>query len=139
MWRWWDTSAGAWGLLAIGVGLGLVLTYVSPQVGIPVGVVVTLAGAILVIRAHRAGTRPRGKKDLTGTLERPIIAGRLDDVSQADSEFILAKSIELEAIHGHNDLLGLFADRASGVPLNELSTRPCTHCGIPRNQKSQAK
>ena len=44
MWEWWDTSKAAWGLLAIGVGGGIVLTYISPQVGIPVGIGITVAG-----------------------------------------------------------------------------------------------
>jgi hypothetical protein len=136
MWRWWDTSAGAWGLLAIGVGGGIVLSYVSsPQVGIPVGVAITLTGIFLVIRAYRS--KAKSKESVADTLEKARITGRLEDVSRVESEFILAKSIELEAIHGYNDLLGLFADRASGVPLNELSTRPCSQCGIPRNQRGK--
>jgi len=134
MWKWWDTSAGAWGLLAIGVGVGIVVSYVSsPQVGVPVGVAITVAGIILVVRAYRAKTKSREDSQL----EKPGITGKLEDVSPVESEFILAKSIELDAVHGHNDLLGLFADRASGVPLNELSTRPCSQCGIPRNQRGK--
>ena len=61
--------------------------------------------------------------------------GRLEDVSPVETDLIIAMSIELEGRHGYNDFTGLLADRASGVPLNELKIRPCSQCGIPRNQK----
>jgi len=70
-------------------------------------------------------------------LERLKATGRLEDVSPQDAKLILAMSIELASKHGYNDLTGLFADRANGVPLNELKTRPCSQCGIPRNQKGK--
>jgi hypothetical protein len=70
-------------------------------------------------------------------LERLKATGRLEDVSQEDALWIVTKGIEMEASHGYNDVMGLFADRASGVPLNKLMTNPCSRCGIPRNQKGK--
>lgn len=101
---------------------------IPPLLGWPIvaGCVIT---AVALIRHGKRG------RNLEQT--RELITGRLEDVSPVESEFILAMSIELQSIHGYNDLTGLFADRASGVPLNELKTRPCSQCGIPRNQKGK--
>lgn len=74
------------------------------------------------------------KSDLFGKLKT---TGRAEDISQGDIDVILLMSIELEGRHGYNDFTGLLADRASGVPLNELKTRPCSQCGIPRNQRGK--
>ena len=68
-------------------------------------------------------------------LEKLKATGKLEDISPEEANLILAMSIELDSRHGYNDLTGLFADRASGIPLNELKTRPCSQCGIPRNQR----
>ena len=65
------------------------------------------------------------------------IKGRIDDVSSGDANLIVLMDIEMGWKHGHGDLTGLFADRASGVPLNELMIRDCSQCGIPRNKKSR--
>ena len=70
-------------------------------------------------------------------LKKLKTAGRLEDISQGDALWIMARSIEMQASHGHNDLLELLADRASGVPLNELMTKPCSHCGVPRNLRGK--
>jgi len=133
--KWWDTSAGAWGLSFIGLGVGAVVSYItSPQVGIPIGIAITLTGIFLIIRARHTKAQ---REDIAGTLEQLRIAGRLEDVSPQDANLILLMSIDLEARHGHNDITALLADRASNVPLNELKTRLCSQCGIPRNQKSK--
>jgi len=131
--KWWDTSAGAWGLSFIGLGVGAVVSYVtSPQIGIPIGIVITLIGIVFIIRARHAKAE---REDITGTLEQLRIAGRLEDISQGDALWIVARSIEMQTFHGHDDLLELLADRASGIPLNELMTKPCSRCGISRNKK----
>jgi cell division protein FtsL len=70
-------------------------------------------------------------------LKKLKTTGRIDDVSPADSKWIVVKGIEMIAFHGYNDVMGLFADRASGVPLNELMAKPCSYCGIPRNQRGK--
>jgi hypothetical protein len=70
-------------------------------------------------------------------LEKLKATGKLENISQGDALWIVARNIEMQARHGHDDLLELFADRASGVPLNELMTRPCSQCGIPRNQRGK--
>jgi hypothetical protein len=74
------------------------------------------------------------KPDLLGKL---VSDGRLENISQGDVDLILLMSIEVESRHGYNDLTGLLADRANGVPLNELKARPCSQCGIPRNQRGK--
>jgi len=77
------------------------------------------------------------KENLTAILEKLKGRGRLEDISPVEADLILAMSIELESTHGYNDITGLLADRASDVPLNELKARPCSHCGIPRNQRGK--
>ena len=72
-----------------------------------------------------------------GLLEKFKATGRVEDISQGDIDVLFLMSIELEGRHGYNDCTGLLADRASGVPLNELKTRPCSQCGIPRNQRGK--
>jgi hypothetical protein len=68
-------------------------------------------------------------------IEELKTTGRLEDVSQQDALWIVARGIEMQVSHGYNDIMGLFADRAHSIPLNELMTRPCSQCGIPRNQR----
>lgn len=72
-------------------------------------------------------------------LEKLKATGRLEDISRGDALWIMGKTILMQTSHGHDDFWGLTADRASGVPLNELMARPCSQCGIPRNQKSKQK
>lgn len=78
------------------------------------------------------------KKDIEGVKTGEAIKGSLDSVSLSDRYLIIALSISMGINHKHGgDLVGLLADRASGVPLNELMTRECSVCGIPRNKKSK--
>jgi hypothetical protein len=105
---------------------------IPPLLGWPIVAGCLIAATALIVRGKR------GRQELSSQETASIkskITGRLEDVSPVESEFILAMSIELESIHGWNDLTGLFADRASGIPLNELKTRPCSQCGVPRNQR----
>jgi hypothetical protein len=74
--------------------------------------------------------RPGLSKSLKAT-------GKLEDISRGDALWIMGKSILMQNSHGHDDFWGLTADRASNVPLNELMARPCSQCGIPRNQRSK--
>ena len=105
MWKWWDTSKGAWGLLAIGLGVGIVLTYISPQVGIPVGGVITAIGAILVVRANRSKTKY--DEQLT---EQEVQAKR-DEYNQ--------RILQL-----HQSLGGLYFDvKSERMPKTEYQTR----------------
>ena len=79
--QWWNTSEAAWGLLALGIGVGIVLTYISREVGIPVGGAITVVGIILVIRAYRGRAKYRvylkrgGRKVIVGVGIFVVIAG----------------------------------------------------------------
>ena len=74
-------SGGAWGLLAVGLGVGGMLTYISPRVGITVCAVITLVGIFLIVRAYRGKTKYRillkkgGSKVVIGLGIFIIIAG----------------------------------------------------------------
>ena len=98
-------------------------------VGLVVGIGLIVYG-LVTNNDNVVGVKTRAK-------ERPRINGGLENISPEDANLILAMSIELDSVHGHNDLTGLFADRASGIPLNELTTRPCSRCGVPRNQRGK--
>ena len=67
-----------------------------------------------------------------------VMPYRLEDLSKKDVAFIkvLSEQMEAEIGHGHGDILGLLADRASGVPINELINSNCSICKKPRNQSS---
>jgi hypothetical protein len=98
-------------------------------VGLVVGIGLIVYG-LVTNNSNLIGVKTRAK-------ERLRINGGSESISPEDANLILVMSIELDSIHGYNDLTGLFADRASGVPLNELKTRPCSQCGIPRNQRGK--
>jgi hypothetical protein len=78
------------------------------------------------------------KENVADALEKLRQGGKLENVSRQDANWMMAKAIEMTVYHGHDDLLGLFADRASNVPLNELMTRLCSKCSVPRNQQGKS-
>ena len=51
--EWWNTPYAAWGFLALSIGGGGVLAFLSPQIGIPICVVLIIIGILLIIRAYR--------------------------------------------------------------------------------------
>ncbi len=53
MWRWWETKKGAWADLAIGAGVGGIMTYLSPQFGIPLCIALIVLGFIFLKRAYK--------------------------------------------------------------------------------------
>ena len=137
--KWWDTSAGAWGLLAVGLGLGIVLTFISPQVGIPVGVIITLAGIVLVVRAYRGKAKSKEKPiDNEGETENLIKNGIRPNswkgLSEAEFAQVQAAVISMRVYHGHIDFNGLIDDQKHGNPLNGS----CWRCGKPRFQKGDS-
>jgi hypothetical protein len=78
------------------------------------------------------------KKDIEVLKPIEPLKGSLDSISSADRWFIVSLSIEMGLRHVHGgDLQGLLADRASGIPLNELMARNCSVCGVPRNKQSK--
>jgi hypothetical protein len=80
------------------------------------------------------------KKDIEVLKPIEPLKGSLDSISSADRWFIVSLSIEMGLRHVHGgDLQGLLADRASGIPLNELMARNCSVCGIPRNNQSKKR
>ena len=65
--------------------------------------------------------------------------GSFDSVTSQDRRFILSQlAMPMVWQHGHMDIGGLLADRASGIALNKLMVRNCSQCGIPRNKKAKA-
>ena len=51
--EWWNTPQAAYAFLTLGIGAGAMLTYVSPQIGIPIGGSLIIAGIILLINAYK--------------------------------------------------------------------------------------
>lgn len=128
--KWWDTSKGAWGLLTIGVGVGVVLSLISPQVGIPVGVIITLAGIILVIRAHREKAKSN-EIETENLIKDGIRPSSWKGLSEAEFAQVELAVISMKVHHGHVDYDGLIDDQRKGKPLNGS----CWRCGKPRFQK----
>jgi hypothetical protein len=129
--KWWDTSKGAWGLLTIGVGVGVVLSLIfSPQVGIPVGIIITLVGIVLVIRAHREKVKSNGV-ETENLIKDGIRPSGWKGLSDAEFAQVEAAIVSMNLYHGHVDYNGLIDDQKHGRPLNGL----CWRCGKPRFQK----
>lgn len=56
--EWWSTPKAAWGFLGVGIGGGVVITFlVSPIVGIPLGIVLTSVGIWLIVQAYKNRNR----------------------------------------------------------------------------------
>jgi len=78
--------------------------------------------------------------DIGNSLQyKTSLQGTIDSVTSQDRIFIIMLTKNMAFQHGHLDFEGLFADRASGVPLNDLMLRNCSKCGKPRNKKSEDK
>jgi hypothetical protein len=105
--QWWNTSEAAWGLLALGIGGGIVLTYISRRVGIPVGVAITVIGITLVIRAYRGKTKYRvylkrgGRKVIIGVGISIIIAGIIGGGFLIKSQMAVKTTIVYCCIRGN--------------------------------------
>jgi len=135
--KWWGTSAGAWGAVVIGVGGGLLLSYIaSPQIGIPVGTVITLAGVVLVIRAHIGKVKSRGKPiyneaEAESLIKDGIRPSSWEGLSKSEFAQVYVAFMSMKVYHGHEDFNGLVDDQKHGKPLNG----PCWRCGKPRFPK----
>ena len=128
-------------LFALAMGLVQQMTEVMPPViGWPVVIVFVIIGIVLIIHGRRGNNVRQGKEtDSLEAIANEPQAGSLDTVTRQDRLLIQGMAVSMITTHGHMDLIGLLADRASGIPLNELMTRNCSDCGIPRNQKSRGK
>lgn len=87
----------------------------------------------------KTGVLEQIKKDL-GTMKAiEPQEGSLDNVTSQDRALIMSMAMDMLLRHGHMDIQGMLADRASGVPLNELMSKNCSTCETPtpRNQKSK--
>ena len=124
-----------------GLALGVVQQMTGampPLLGWSVVGVCVIAGIVLII--HGKQERNAKQKQELGSQEIVSIKpqeGSLDTVTAQDRLLIEAMAMDMIITHGHMDMLGLLADRASGIPLNELMTRNCSECGIPRNQRGK--
>jgi hypothetical protein len=135
-------------LIGNGTGVGLQMTgIVSPTIGWVVIVASNAVGFFLIGRSlsksetvDREGLRDSILSELRreGKSVKTItrLKGSLDDVPSQDKLLIQAMAMDMAIVHGHLDLDGLLADRASGIPLNELKRQPCSVCGVPRDRKS---
>ena len=60
----------------------------------------------------------------------------MENLSDTDIEMLIWMSLRMEEIHGHSDFEGLSIDRKRGIHLENLMDENCSHCGIPRRNKS---
>jgi hypothetical protein len=72
---------------------------------------------------------------LKASIKLQVQEGNIESVSAQDKRFITSLTLGMTLRHGHLDLKGLLADRASGIALNKLMSRECSKCGLPRNRK----
>lgn len=62
---------------------------------------------------------------------------KIGKVTSQDKELIQTMNIRMMATHGHMDLTGLMSDRANGVDIDELMSKPCSLCGVSRNKRGR--
>jgi hypothetical protein len=78
------------------------------------------------------------KESLTKTLKGVKRTGKLENISPLETDWVIAKTLEMTWAHGHDDFFQLLAEIADDIPLSELMARPCSRCGIPRNKKGRS-
>jgi hypothetical protein len=111
---------------------------IPPPLGWSVIIGCVIAGIVLIIQGKQEeNDKQRQESVRQETTSIKPQEGSLDTVTSEDRRLIMSMAMDMLLTHGHMDLTGLLADRASGVPLNELMTRNCSEsgCGIPRNQR----
>ncbi|HEX7364952.1 MAG TPA: hypothetical protein VF366_07295 [Dehalococcoidia bacterium] len=90
---WWATRGAAWGGLITGVGIGGVLTYIAPQIGIPICIILTGIGISLLVRAYlRAEIRFEFNGDSMTTKDNRLILG----VAYLTSKKTIVESLQLD-------------------------------------------
>jgi hypothetical protein len=123
--------------MALAVVQGMTGT-IPPLLGWPVVAGCVIAAVALIIH----GRQERNVEQKQGLNSQEAISikpqeGSLDTVTMQDRLFIDSLAIHMIIPHGHMDKLGLLADRAKGIPLNELIAMPCSECGQPRDKSGE--
>lgn len=123
---------------------GWALQYVTPLTPMPAAIIAIVAFICMTIAIYKAELFGR-KEDQP--IQREIDLqekikfqdGSLNSVTTQDRQLILKMAIDMQIAHGHNDFIGMLADRASGVPLNKIMSRECSECndGSLRNKKAK--
>ena len=128
-------------ILGNGIGAGLQITgFVEPILGWIIIGISSASGLLLIGYGIGRGNNGREQLEVNQSLSRLDIKkqdGSIESVTEGDLAFLSGLMITMKWDHGHPDIEGLLADRASGVPLNELKTRNCSRCGVPRNKKGR--
>lgn len=154
-----DITAKRWAVLGLGVtlaigfaGLGFAAMSTNPPFAIPEWlpiVLFILAGISLfataiylfIIRKRKTSRRKKSKKQAIET--KPQIPKtdytKLDTVSKEEKDLIGHIGFRMMDTHGHSDLMGMVSDRANGVEINDLMSKPCHVCGYIRNQRNKRK
>ena len=99
--EWWNTPQAAYAFLTLGIGGGAVLTYVSPQIGIPIGGSLIIVGIILLINAYK--NKSKKGSDQNEMLEEarkanPAIALKDMAIKAAKADEVEADSLKLTSI-----------------------------------------
>ncbi|HUX49021.1 MAG TPA: hypothetical protein VMV76_07720 [Dehalococcoidia bacterium] len=130
------------GILGGGIGAGLQLTgTIAPVLGWVIIGICVIIGVFLVGYGFGKGKgESAGSPASQSTTNLPITLqdGSIESITRGDMSFIVSQlATPMSWNHGHWDIEGLISDRASGIPLNELMGRPCSRCGVARNQKGR--
>jgi hypothetical protein len=123
--------------LALGV-VQKMIGVIPPGVGWRVVIGCVIAGIVLMVESKQEeNAKQREEVHRQEMVSIKPQKGSLDTVTSQDRMLITSMAMDMILKHGHMDLTGLLADRASGIPLNELMTRNCSDCGIARNRKGK--
>ncbi len=106
--KWWDNIQVAWGLLIIEVGIGGVVTYLSPQIGIPIFILLVIFGIGLLIKAYKNRNKSITKVHKQGISEisKPLI----DILTNLHRRNLILKDKALKqykTLFSHSDFLEL--------------------------------
>ena len=131
------------GVLAIPIAIGgLPMIDTHPSMAYSMFAIAIVLGiisiCILVFRKRRKISKRTVNYQRQKPLPLPAINyEKLDSVTAQDKKFIETMGIRMMGTHGHEDLLGMMSDRANGVPINDLMSKVCSKCGIPRNRRGR--
>lgn len=119
----------SWAIFWIALGLAVVLTYHD----------IRKQYSVLVNNIPVLDTEAISKEIEKIVKDTKPQEGSLDTVTDQDKLLIAQMAHRMIRSHGHADLVGLLADRASGVPLNKLMTKDCHECKTPTPRNKQSK
>jgi len=96
--RWWETKKAAWAGLIIELGVGGVMTYLLPQYGIPLCILLVVLGIFLLVRAYKYKDESKEKRQLHLDLGKFLLDGKeiLADLEKMNAQVDSMSAVSAE-------------------------------------------